>query len=101
MIVAAAVALFAPTAGLAGSTVPADPAGPAVTSASADPVAPSVTSAAAHPGNPLVCQLVYHEGTVLPRQICRTEHQWVRARLRQQEDVFRFQLQGLMGISGH
>ena len=82
IMAAAAVALLAPAA-------------------LADPPAPAVTSAAAHPGERLICQHMYYNGRVVGRAICRTEHQWIRSRIRQEAEVRDFQLKALTGVGGH
>lgn len=64
--------------------------------AAANPPVPAVESAGAHPGEPLICHYYYYEGRVLPRPVCKTEHQWVRERLRAQADVSQFQLRSLI-----
>lgn len=78
IIVAAAMALFAPAAALA------------------DPPQPQVESAGAHPGEPLICHYYYHEGSLVSRPICKTERQWIRERHRQQAEVSEFQLRALI-----
>ena len=82
MMVAAAVALLAPAAALA------------------DPPAPAVESAGARPGEPLICQHMYYDGRIVSRAICKTEHQWIRSRHRQEAEVLQFQIKALSSM-GH
>lgn len=78
MFLVAAVALVLPAAALA------------------DPPAPAIESAGAHPGEPLICHYYYYEGRLLPRPVCKTERQWIRERLRQQQEVSDIELRGLI-----
>jgi hypothetical protein len=82
MMVAAAVALFVPAA------------------AQADPAKPAVLSAAAQPGEHLICQHMYYNGHIVGRAICKTEHAWIRSRIRQQADVRDFQIRALTAMGG-
>ena len=78
LMMAAALALFAPTAVLA--TQPA----------------PAIESAGVHPGEPLICRYYYYEGRLLPRPVCKTERQWIRERGREQADLSQMQLRSLI-----
>jgi len=82
VMVAAAVALAMPTAALAETK-------------------PAVESAAAQPGQHLICQYMYYNGGVVRRSICKTEHEWIRSRIRQEAEVRDFQIRALTGIGGH
>jgi hypothetical protein len=77
IIAAAALALLAPAAALAESP------------------APAIVAAGAQ-GQPLVCRYYYHEGQVIRRPVCKTEHEWIRDRLREQQDISQYQLRGLI-----
>jgi hypothetical protein len=87
MMILAVVALCMPAAAMS------DPA--------TVPSAPTVTSAGVRPGQHLICQYMYHDGTIVGRPICRTEQQWIRSRLRQQADVYNFQVKSLSTMGGH
>jgi hypothetical protein len=82
MMVAAAVALLVPAAALA------------------DAPKPTIETGAARPGEHLICQYMYHQGTILGRAVCKTEHAWIRSRIRQQADVRDFQIRALTGVGG-
>jgi hypothetical protein len=69
----------------------------AAVAAQADP-APAVTSAGARPGEALICHYFYSEGMLIRRPICKTERQWIRARLQQQAGVFEFQQRALVFV---
>jgi hypothetical protein len=62
-------------------------------------VSAAVESAAARPGEALICQYYYYQGTLIRRPICKTEHEWIRARLQQQAEVADFQLRALRTVS--
>ena len=64
-------------------------------------VPPAVQSAGARPGEPLICKLMYYNGAITMRPICRTEHQWIRSRIRQEAEVREFQIRALTGVGGH
>ena len=68
-----------------------------VTPCAAQPhdAAPAVASAGARPGEALICHYYYYQGTVIRRPICKTEHEWIRARLQEQADITDFQLRSL------
>jgi hypothetical protein len=59
--------------------------------------APAVESAGARPGEALICHYYYNEGVLIRRPICKTEHEWIRVRLREQADISDFQLRALRG----
>ena len=61
--------------------------------------APAVETGAAHSGETLICHYYYHDGSLIRRPICKTEHEWIRVRLREQADISEFQLRSL--TSGH
>ena len=59
---------------------------------------PAVASGGAQPGEPLICHYYYYDGSLLRRPICKTEHEWIRERIRQQADVMAFQLRALRTV---
>jgi hypothetical protein len=77
IIAAAAVALLAPAAALAASS------------------APAIVSTGAN-GQQLICRYYYHEGQVIRRPECKTEPEWIRDRLRVQQDISQYQQRGLI-----
>jgi hypothetical protein len=57
--------------------------------------APAVESAGARPGEALICRYYYYQGTVIRRPVCKTEHEWIRARFQTQAEITDFQLRAL------
>ena len=54
----------------------------------------TATQVSAKGGEKLICHHPVHEGSVLPQEICLTQHDWDRIRLREQKNVSDWQMHG-------
>lgn len=45
-------------------------------------------------GEELICHHPVHEGTTLPQEVCLTQHDWDRIRMREQKNVTDWQMHG-------